>query len=55
MPTMRNLTSLLFGAAFCALAAAPASAQIALDDPRLKADRFEVEYVPPKDPRHPAL
>jgi hypothetical protein len=55
MPAMRNLTLLLFGVAFCALAAAPASAQIAFDDPRLKADRFEIEYVPPKDPKHQPL
>lgn len=53
---MRNLTSLFFGAAIGALSlAAPAAAQIAIDDPRLKADRFEIEYVPPKDPKHAKL
>ena len=41
----------LFGAALGALsAAAPASAQIALDDPRLKTDRIVYEYVMPTNP-----
>jgi hypothetical protein len=43
----------LVGAAFGAIScAAPASAQIALDDPRLKADRILYEYVEPKNPAH---
>jgi hypothetical protein len=53
MSKMRKVTSLFFGAALGALSlAAPAAAQIAVDDPRLKADRFEIEYVPPKNLKH---
>ena len=56
MLTMRKATSLLFGAAIGALSfTAPASAQIAFDDPRLKTDRFEIEYSPPKDPKQMKL
>jgi hypothetical protein len=51
--TKAMLPGTLFAAVFGVLSfAAPAAAQIALDDPRLKADRFEIEYVPPKDPKH---
>ena len=43
----------LFGAALGALSsAAPASAQIALDDPRLKTDRILYDYVEPKNAVH---
>ena len=48
----QRLKAVLFGAALGALLAGPASAQIAVDDPRLKTDRFEIEYVPPKNPAH---
>ncbi len=55
MPTMRRLKSLAFAATLAALFAAPAVAQIAFDDPRLKTDAFEIEYVPPKDAKHTKL
>jgi hypothetical protein len=43
----------LFGAALGALScAAPVSAQIAPDDPRLKTDRILYDYVEPKNPAH---
>jgi Putative metallopeptidase len=43
----------LFGAALGALScAAPVSAQIALDDPRLKTDRILYDYVEPKNAAH---
>ena len=45
--------SLAIAASLCAaLSCAPASAQIALDDPRLKTDQIIFEYVEPKNPAH---
>lgn len=54
-PAMK-LGALLFGAAIGAVAwAAPVSAQIAFDDPRLKTDQIIYEYVEPKNPAHTHL
>ena len=42
-----------FCAVISALAfAAPASAQVAVNDPTLKTDQFDIEYVEPKNPAH---
>ncbi len=43
----------LFGAAISALFfAAPVSAQIPVDDPKLKTNQFDFQYVEPKNPAH---
>lgn len=52
---INRLKVMLLGAALSALLTTSAGAQIAFDDPRLKTDRFEIEYVPPRDPKYLGL
>jgi hypothetical protein len=47
------IRAMSFGAAAGALSlAAPASAQIPVDDPRLKTNQFDIQYVEPVNPAH---
>jgi hypothetical protein len=53
MSTVIGQRALLFGAVIAALSfAAPASAQLAFDDPKLKTNQFDIQYVEPKNPAH---
>jgi hypothetical protein len=56
MTTVIALRAYLFGAAIGILScAAPASAQIAFDDPRLKTNAFDIDYAMPTNPEQMEL